>query len=529
MKKISNDTLIHDSGKSGVEEIEASRVVPIAATEFNRKLRLILDMVRLVQDKKKMKGKFSGITLKSHSDTLVRADLYSREGGVLSIELRKYQGKFFSGINGSPTKVLSGQNLINDLGSEMETKIESLMTSRGLTRFEAVSILGFLLLHSHVKEVLNGQKYFNAEELKKIVTGKVSVHSVGFASYEKFGADKNTKATALHWLAALSSSTVQMKSDDNVPVNIQLISLLDSTLTATLRGVTTKNGYDGMNVSVTIRKTMNDGSILCEQTIYDKETEVLDKQDKPTGRGNMIALTGLNSEDRRSLDVHVRVDNIFFKGYLIDWIRQYAGHFSLEVDLTQAYIHDLSPLFDSPTNIKFLVAHMRNELGLRSLLMAPTTRELDWLMGDQSPLDKDLIRKLEEWRNSPTPNITTSKRGLVIQPSTTEIFSPEEKLLLSSKYYLRVSSCYLFYSALNEARGLFSLDSRNRQSLIEFQRNPLSLDFKQTSSYTTLLESQVKAVSLMTRFLRKSVALPHMVVSKKATVKMLEGPARREE
>lgn len=505
--------------------LKSTSSVVTTQRELTRKDKLISALMLVDLDNHTLADRSSFLSVKkSHKEDLIRLDFYHKNGGTLGLELdSRYSSQFYVGISGSPTKLLSGQNLIDDMTCYGEALIDKIRSRSSCSRFEAISVAGFILVQATFKKVL-GEDFFSKVEMKKILGRRITVRAIGFASYEKFGETAEEKTRALNLLAALTSSTIESKEDGRL-VNIQLISLFDSTLTSERNGMgNMKSGYDGNNVTVTVKKTKRDGTLICTQSIYDKEIEVEEKKGKRSGRGNYSV--DLSPTDRVNLSTHVRVDNVFHAAHLVSWVKAFnlaSGQKAPDrvqdksASSSVIYLDEFAPLFDSKENIRVMVQHMRSELGLRAVLLSPSVKKIERLVySDSSYLSADDRVALKEWIEDRSLKFVRSRRGFSSTWSSKFItLSDAARKDLLTKDFLDVSAPFVFYMHLDAARANFGLTVSERADWRQGTLN-MKIDTDQMRSLNAKMHASITGTIL---FLRSSVQMDVLPLEKHKTVK----------
>lgn len=453
--------IIHDEANSSVEgETEIHRQLSITKGEYERKIVLFRKLVKL----QRITGDFSRAICTLDNENKYEVTFYTPDGAALTVALQTYPGgKSFLGTRGSPTKLLTGQNLIDvkDIA-----RIDSFASKLKCGRFEARSVIGFLMIKNAVKLTLD-EKLFTTEESTALKNLDVSVYSVGYATYLDFTKDRDTN---FHLLTYLANAKVNVASDSFPLADFLGVTArewradVEKGVSETISGV----GWRGRLTGLLLQKKVNN-VIAYSQMMYLKEEEIESKA-MNSGRRNAEELASLSLSDRSELKNNlVRVDNIFYREYLKMWLTA----FGIKHDGRRITIRDIAPLFESPTLIRNMTHCMSNELGLRTLLMAPTMRKIeDLVVHPKSPLDAKGRAFVARWRESTNAEVEMSPKGSrrIVWDSLFEAGDRNNRDLqkkLATDHFLDLRLPITFYRLLNEVRGEFFLTMRDREALAD--------------------------------------------------------------
>ena len=375
---------IHDESNSSVgdngnmildkDSAEVHRQIEITREQYSKKIKKLKEIIR-----KSTKGKLKNNRIftycKEGEPKLDRYDcaFYTDKKAVLKISVRKYNGdKFYLGTQGSPVKILTGQNVVEH--SE-ELRVTALAKTLKCTKFEARSIFGFYMLRDCVQEEL-GEPLFTEEEETDINNRNISVYSIGFATYMDLGEDRDQK---FHTLCAMAGYASYYK-ETNVPLAAHL-------------GVSvkcfpehgshpTKHQYQ----SLLIQKKIG-GSLSVTQMMYLKDLEVLQKDDHSGKENSRVIQEVLTPQQKRELRTMVRIDNVFFRSYIRQWLRwlsKIEGYEDIEVppdDRAFLSLAEVAPLFDNTQLVLDMSRLMLNELNLiPRITCSPTLRRINALI-----------------------------------------------------------------------------------------------------------------------------------------------------
>lgn len=450
--------LIHDEANSSVEgETEIHRQLEITESEYNRKIEIFRKLVKIG----KTSGGFCKVIEIPAKETKYEATFFTTDGAALTVALQTYPGgKCFLGTRGSPTKLLTGQNLVDvkDIA-----RIDAFAKKLKCGRFEARSIIGFLMIKNTVKATL-GETLFTSEESSMLRNLDVSVYSVGYATYLDFGHNRDEK---FHLLTYLATARVNV-AGDTFPIADFLGVGSTEWRCDTEQGLPESPGvgWRGRLTGLLLKKKVNN-VIAYQQMLYLKEEEVESKANT-SGRRNKEEMSALSAVDRNELKNNlVRLDNIFFREYLKMWLTA----FGISYDSRRITIRDIAPLFEDPSLIRKMTQCMSNELGLRTLLLAPTMEKIEALViHERSPLEDAQKVTLEHWMKNSDASVETSPKGSkrIVWDLGLDTDDHRNRPLLKTlvnDHYLDLRLPVTFYGLLNEVRGEFYLTMRDRTAL----------------------------------------------------------------
>lgn len=478
-----NNAVIYDESNSSIET-EVHRQLEISEEEWAPKKRVL----QTLMSKTKLKGRFVKCECTVENRQLYGVSLMTKDGASLHLQLSKYgNGSCYLGTRGSPTKLLTGQNLVELRDHE---EIERTMARIGCTRFEAMSIVGFML--AFVAAKANGCILFTEEERKKIRDREIGVYSIGFATYMDFGVERDAR---LHWLAYLANSTVNMCGDTwsmgefmGVQVEVWRTDL-----------GTREKGWNGRCTGVLLKRS-DSRHTQYSQLIYLKEAEIEAKK-HGSGSGNYDQIGKLTTVDRKSLgDRLVRIDNVFYRNYITAWLNA-AG---IQVGVAgKPTIKECASLFDDTALVRRMCAAMSVELGIRTLVGAPSSREIEIIKSRATGLEAAILAK---WS---TTKVTVEQGRLEWElPYTKSTNDQEVVKTLNQKYYLDLSLPIDFYVHLDRIRQEFFYTTDDAAAMsyeaIGYTGSLVS-HLEAPSAIRKRVRDEVRA---MVRDARQSIALP---------------------
>ena len=422
---------------------------------------------------------------------------YTKDGSSLVITLTKYPKRTYLGVRFSPTKLDSGQNLLELTDSK---GMNTLSSKFGVSKFAARSLEGFRLIKNLVRDVFlvrteesreqlesfrgdleaknrliksqfyfSNTKLFTADEAEKLKRVEVGVYSVGYATYVDFGENRNEN---LHLLGYLATATVSFEK-----FHFPLAQYL---------GITAKTWQpedeDGEIQGITglLLQKKKHKQTHCQQLYYLKDEEVEAKKDS-SGRKNMLMMNSLSAHEKNQLKNNlVRVDNTFFSSSMKEWISWSTGEEDRNPEFRKDKLefHDVDHLFSNKEILKTMIASTTTELGVRTLLKSPTLERIEELISTVTPGLSDHERsRLDLWR-SVDPIYSKGKKKNSVKISYRSPINSngssrqkEDRDLIMKMYeneFLDISLPYGFFVFLNEVRSYFFLTFEERMHLAMF-------------------------------------------------------------
>jgi hypothetical protein len=439
--QIDSQVIADDSDTSATLHLDIDkheRGMPVTEFEFKRKWKKLLEVVNAGY----LPPTFSSVETKSgnQSRTSQVILLYTKDGAGLTISLNQYgsshggKAKFYLGMRGSPTKLLSGQNLRELNGNEL---VEELQEKHGLSEFMSTSISPFILFHRCVKK-MDGEGFFSDEEARSILSGNLTVRSIGFATYEDFSKDRDLLMKTIR--AAYCTQTFEGEGELRTLGSFfgvekaSFFEKMDSEGNKQLESVT---------ITKSTRRDKTHKDEYFSQAIYLKPQEIEAKKET-SGKKNMSEFKKLNSEDQDMLKTsHVRIDNVFYKEELLGWVKLLAG--KDRVDDGNVWLTDLDYLFHSKENIRNMIRQARTGLGMRTILMAPDRSWIGKFVDvPYHQATESEIRLVKEWLTSTED---TFKVGDGDRYRTANG--------LYDKYYLDLNLPPRFYTNLSYIRAMY--------------------------------------------------------------------------
>lgn len=448
--------VIHDEASASVDisNLDVSRELEISREEFKRKLQIMDMMCVRNKDGNKLSGGFVSCSLESRKNKESTYKLWTEEGAALTIQLSEYNGNlFYFGTRGSPTRILTGQNVVEVKDVKDMERVGRVAKKLGCTDFEARTIMAFSMIRKTVKESV-GMDMFTHNELQDIKARKLNMATVGFATYWDFGKDRDE---ILHLLGYLGSYKVSMGKD-----SFDLVRMIGSIGCKTWRKVV-EGGYQGPNQGVLITKYSQEskGNKMFSQMLYLKDEEIVSKKNEHNARVVERMGIGVASAFKERL---VRIDNVFYKDYLAKWVQSYreaAGLGSLPTK--HLMLRDAAGMLNDSDLVRDMCKVGANEVGMRLLLQAPTMTQLNNL-----ELSEDEAKLVALWKEKCRVRIESNKSGKVLKWDSVLGTNPGYRDIarkLYAEHFLDLTVPYDFYVSLNEARAKYFMTSEERLAL----------------------------------------------------------------
>lgn len=438
-------------------DVRIVRQLEITEEEYKSKLAILEDVLKV----KCLGKKFPTLKPASTDKNTNKIEfvLLTKDGAGLTVNLIAYGGgkkkRYYFGTRGSPTKLLSGQNLVE---LHEDKLIDKIMRKLSCSQFEARSLCGFWMFQSGVKDQF-GIPFFNEEETLRIWNREVSVYSVGYASYENYG----EKRDAIYDLLVNSCSYTVVVGGRQVKLS-EFMNISSQTYATPSKRENRTSRLTGITM-----KRLSSGSPVFSQTIYLKGEEVDAKKDTYAGKGNDVQMNALSVEDKEALqDTHVRVDNVFYQRYLKQWVQaafpKDKSHENIVDELmvdedpedsSRIMLKEIAPLFDDESNIKTMIGAMKNEIGLRTFLMAPTKRQISEMINGNRLCERTrhLLASWAAMKVTIGVDRVDGTHGLS-WPSL-KVKTPKDKAILyrlANEEHLDVSLPFEFYGFLSELK-----------------------------------------------------------------------------
>jgi hypothetical protein len=465
-----NDEIIYDECNASItdsSEAEVERGVQVTPAEWARKRELLLRLC----DTRLSGAVFSLAKKHKVAENKIEILLLTKDGASLNVSLFKYSnGLCYLCTRGSPTKILSGQNVLPVRDSREVLKLRNRLQC---TDFEAKSVLGFYMISKCCKSELGiGNTFYTDAEVNALDTLNISIYSLTFATYRSFGRTREERDFNLRLLSRLAVWPTSIGDTDFLLVNYLKV----RAKIWKIEGDDTEDGHvvHGKHTGVMFQRTRPDGRILAKQVYYLKEDEIEAKTN--SGQKNREMVLSLPTKLRKDLrDRLVRVDNTFGKEYIKEWLKALTK--KEHKDIT---IRDANPLCDSVEFIAAMATMATNDLGLRVLLLGPTIADIRKIEANEdSDLSEGEMKILKEWLLLEV-DTAPSKTGKGAKLNWTNITSnsmPAWRLnqKLMTRHYFDLRLPFAFYQALNAARADMFVVGKGRQALDADRNNDAGL------------------------------------------------------
>jgi hypothetical protein len=510
------DQLIHDESNTSIEvsdKTKVTRQLGISVKEFERKRELLMSLTS--EQLKKVSSEFVGVEIKSNPESVSKLELvlWTKNQAGLNVTMTRYGDKVcYLGIRGSPSRLLDGQNVVETV--EESERIQKLMKKLKCGAFGARTVIGFFMIHSVVKKVTGGEEFFVEKEKRRIWKRDIGIYSVGYADYIRL------KNRDKYWPYLTFVCT------SHVDVNGQHIGLLESFMNIHASSWRSrivdldvrppdirKKMCDpiGPTTSLLLKKKINNVN-GCYCMMYLKDYEV-----KETGKpSNLRALAKMSMSERQEFESElIRVDNVFQNQYLLAWVNAWRRHRNLG-PVSKVTVATAECLFDDKNLLRGMVAGMRNDLGVRTLLGAPSTGRIRELAVNP-PIKDSKLRETVRWmlkhwidmettwvRYNPTWESILEREDLEIPESRRREAS---KWLLMNEY-LDLTLPYEFYRFLNRARMRFFQVPEDNKILDNASLGAITDPVEKASLVSKVEKKLLKQADMMTREMRLQVVPP---------------------
>mgnify|MGYP003434218000 FL=1 len=388
--------VVHDEASSSValqcegsggdlisNEPSVHRNLSITKEEYYRKVA----MLRKLVSRKNLTGGSGFVSCKQADDKDGKIDhydveFYTRKGASLTISLSKYQDKtYYFGTMGSPVKILTGQNLVEHAE---EQKVSRLAGKLRCTLFEARSLYGFFMIRDCVKAEI-GEDLFTTQEARDIRQRNISVFSVGFATYRNLGPRRDEM---FHTMCVMAKHAI-VSGGTETPLAYYLGS--------SVVGLPKDDGSENHQyTSLLIQKKIRN-AIGLKQMIYLKDKEIEAKVAGSGAENHRVMTEELSTAQRREVDTTMlRIDNVFMRGYLRQWLGHLAKAEGRKVvdeevddndnDKKNIMLSEIAHLFDNRNLVLDMSRLMTHELGVLPKLMgSPTLARIRFLAYSDNP------------------------------------------------------------------------------------------------------------------------------------------------
>lgn len=412
-----------------LEELERKKTILKKFLEEEKKIRNLYNSLNSVNCSEKEK-KFLKVQIEEAEDKIyftgcsikyiskkgkfgsqgIEFQAFHKNSSSIRISLKSYpDGVSYLGVSGSPTKFVVGHNLTEAKDPRVKEVQERLKCSE----FEALSLVGFFVLGNAAKSI-GVENFYSKEEYKLIKAREVSVYAVGFANYVWFTPERDKIFHMLATIATASSpvnrcdlSLAKMlgvkarkwprkTKDENDLRHQEEMNLQDGDDSVFYKN---QGEWEGRSSGLLLQK-FQDGRKFYQQMFYLKDQEVQDKKNLPSGVNNSKAEKDLSPVDWKYYKESVRVDNVFYAPYLKSWYNSILpiGE-KAEADRSKSrdgvMLWKIWVLFSDKEMLKAMIEQMSVDLGLRSLIFAPT---IDAIIEKIETLDEREREWVEEWK-----------------------------------------------------------------------------------------------------------------------------------
>lgn len=209
MELITSELLSHPVIDDIMGSIESTDVQ--IGRETSKKLKNMMSLLsNSIEHRVFCSGKVSGRDVRAIGISNAYEDrftLFTREQASMDVSMRTYErtNLQYLSIRGSPTKIDTGQNLIPRVSKETR----DLRRKLGGVRLEEALIVRMYLMLSEVCEVLTGYSLFTNEEVNTITNGGISLKNLTYATFIRFGKNREERDRNFNLLACMMKAEVQ--------------------------------------------------------------------------------------------------------------------------------------------------------------------------------------------------------------------------------------------------------------------------------------------------------------------------------
>ena len=518
-----------ECNSSVIDEDAVERGVCLDPKTWSNKKQMLLELCAKSQPLigLPVKNPFASVKRKDVKANRIDFLFMTRYGASLNVSLLRYSsGKCYLSTRGSPTKVLSGQNLVPLQEATKEAKVISDCRKRlNCTDFEAKSVQGFIMVDECIRKNLGIREFFTPVEMNALDCLDISVYSLTFATHPEFGRNKEERDRNLRLLSCLVNTNVQeggihyplmsfLRVSGTTVKTIQDLNYHDPDLEVVAEDSEETKRYgsclmQGPNATVMLTKSKSDGKLLTKQVMYLKEEEMFAKRGN-SGCKNYELYSSMSPEEKSRIDRQVRIDNTFGKEYLKEWMHALTGR-----EYKDVTIRDVDPLCDSPQHIRAMAFQASNDLGLRTLLVSPTIagiRKIEAnVNGFMSELEEEIFG---EWLDEGihAEEVMVGKKSKAVKLTWRKITSGNVTAWrlnnkLMERYRLDISLPFAFYQKLNAARANFFLVG-NQDSALDADRNNDTGRGSRHETVANIKASTVEEARRMVLDIRKVINIP---------------------
>ena len=457
-----NENIIYDECHVSVgDKLDVERGVEITPEQMMRKREKLLSLAE-GSGVIKNSSIFSKIEVDSKTKSATKTSfiLYTKDSAAMRVTLFSYNSsRCFLGTQGSPVKILTGQNL-EDVTCEENSILKKIAQKiPGCSDFEAKSVLSFILLGNMVsKEMPKAPPFYSEEETSAIFNLNIGVYSITFATYRWFGETSAERDKNIHFMAYLATRTVTLDEND-FPLVAYFKSKAEAWRNMPVEAIDEE--YVGKNTGLLLYRLRGTG-YLYKQMYYLKDYEINAKSH--SGASNREVWGEMSEEEQGVAKRKVRVDNTFYKEYIREWLRQLTG-VEPSVKLT---VKEVSKLFNNPEYIKAMARAITDELGIRTILLGATPNEIRGLLeSPDSPLSTIEKSVLEKWVHL-TVSTSVSAKGNSSKLSWQNLTLDDSVAYklnhkLRALHNLDISLPFAFYLSLHNYRVQFGRDGVDLQ------------------------------------------------------------------
>ncbi len=466
-----------DDISCGLDENLAQTELEVTEREYDRKLRILQDLCALSYSKKL--GIYVKVSIEPQGDKYL-VSAVSKNNATSHFTLYKSsENRFFFNVRGSPTKLLSGQNIV-ETSSDDNVLLRSLMTQFNCSRFVALSMAAFFKLQDEV-ELSLGKQFFNAVEYIKVKRGEVNLASLTFAVFLDIAeSDRNR---IFHYLASMYGHRSYRDNNELVTLGKFFNVLAKPWSQVSEDDPTSNRVFSGILLAIKNSSSATVGSLQ----LYLKDHEMKFKERKKSAQGN-LRLVKESPELKDELGRLVRVDCSFKKPLLKQWYKALTG------EERNPTILDLDPLFSHEELLKIMIQDLINSTGMALVLKAPSMKQVVELLASLKGKEHLLIKQWFEHKELSKP---------IWRPQD----YPKIKEILAL-YNLDLTVPLRFYELLDVLRTNFLAHSLEDQRAIEYSFLGLDDTKEAVRAPAVLAKIEKDKIDLISKVKLRPLVLP---------------------
>jgi len=377
--------------------------------------------------------------------------VYFNQGETYKVKLTSSSGR---------TRLYVSYNIYQNSPWQVE-EFKKIQSETECNTFIAALLSSFFMIHSVVKKV-TGVEFFTKEEQRKVWKRDIGIYSVGYADYVKI--ENRDKYWPFLAFVCTTQINVEGKHTGLMEgyLGVRAVCWNDKiSYTAVTKdwGKVRKKGLPigdttGLLLKKQIGKANGYGCLM-----YLKDHEVRAKA-KGVFTLNSVKVAELGSQAKGEFESQlIRMDNVFQHNYIREWVNIRRRQLGLQ-SVIRVTVANAEDLFDDRNIIKNMISQMRNDLGIRIVLGAPSLERIEKLKKDPLIEDKglkDAVVKLVSYWTTLDSRWDGSRFEWDSALDFKKLGVPRSTLRVAyqwlvSREYLDVDLPYDFYVNLNQVR-----------------------------------------------------------------------------